>query len=344
MKQRVAWLLGPEAVEIREEAVPDPGPDEVLVRIGAATTCGTDVKVWRRGGHPRMLQVPAPFGHELAGTIVARGARVDRFLEGDRVTVANSAPCGACEPCLRGRENLCEDLAYLNGAYAEFVLVPARFVERSLHRIPDTLPDEEAALAEPLACVLHGLELLRLDRPASAVVYGAGPIGLLFAAVLAASGHDVAVADPNPPRLEIARKLGARTAIPIRRGGGEADRVKETSPGGRGFELAVDATGVPEVWADAIASVQAGGTVELFGGCAPGSIVPLDTHRIHYSEITLLGAYHHRPRTFARALELLASSPFDARLLLSNEYRLEDIETALRAMVKKEILKGIIRG
>ena len=126
-----AVLTGPEQIEIREVAVPEPGPGELLVRIEAATTCGTDVKVFKRGGHPRMLKVPTLFGHEMAGRVAALGHGVDKFSAGDDVVVGNSAPCTECEPCRRGRENLCEDLHYLNGAFAEFILVPARFVDRN---------------------------------------------------------------------------------------------------------------------------------------------------------------------------------------------------------------------
>src|SRR6185369_2185887 len=147
---------------------PEPGPGEILVRIDAATTCGTDVKVFRRGGHPRMLKTPTPFGHEMAGRVAALGEGVHRFREGDRVVVANSAPCGRCRACRQGRENLCADLHYLNGAFSEALLVPRRFVERSTYSCPEGLPAERAALAEPLACVLHGIETLGLSADADA--------------------------------------------------------------------------------------------------------------------------------------------------------------------------------
>jgi L-iditol 2-dehydrogenase len=223
------------------------------------------------------------------------------------------------------------------------VLVPRRFVERSVYRVPDGLPLEIAALAEPLACVVHGVERCDLDEPASVVVYGAGAIGLLFTAVLAARGHFVVAADPNPPRLEVARRLGASRTLAIRRGGGEAGRAVAASPGGRGFEVAIDATGVREVWMDAIASVRPGGLVNLFGGCAPGTSVPLDTHAVHYSEITVRGVYHHRPAAVREALALLERGTFDARALLTSERPLEEVEEALRSMMRKVDLKVVIR-
>ena len=330
--------------------VPEPGPGEILVRIGAATTCGTDVKVLRRGGHPRMLQPPTPFGHEMAGTVEAVGTEQERWRPGDRVVVANSVPCGECEWCRHGRENLCANLRYLNGAFAEHLLVPARFAALSTYPLPDGLPFEVAALAEPLACVLHGLELCAVwahsspgDSPADAVVYGGGPIGLLFVNLLAGRGHHVVLADPNPQRLEAARRMGAAAAVRVGRDGGEAPRLRRHAGRGEGFDLAIEATGSPVAWEDALASARPGGTVLLFGGCRPGTVIPLDTHRLHYGELTVRGAYHHRPATFERALDLLAAGSVRAGELLSAERPLAEVEAALRSMMRKEALKVVIR-
>ena len=347
MRQRTVFLLGPERIELREVPIPEPGPGELLLRIEAATTCGTDVKVLRRGGHPRMLHVPTPFGHEMAGTLAAVGAGGDqaRWKPGDRVVVANSAPCGACEWCLRGRENLCAHLEYLNGAFSEYLLVPRRFAEVSTYAIPEGLAPETAALAEPLACVLHGLEVCALERPSEVVVYGGGPIGLLFVDVLASlrAGHHVVLADPNPPRLAVARQLGASEAVQVGRDGGEAARLRRYARGADGFDLAIEATGSPVAWEDALDSARPGGTVLLFGGCRPGTTIALDTHRLHYGEITIKGAYHHRPATFRRALDLLAAGALHPEALLSSERPLEELEGALRSMMRKEALKVVIR-
>ena len=340
---RTVYLLGAERVELREEPARAPGPGEIAVRIEAATTCGTDVKVFRRGGHPRMIRPPAPFGHEMAGVVESAGPGVTRWRSGDRVVVANSAACGECAQCRRGAENLCADLQYLNGAFAESILVPRRFVERSTHGIPDGLPFEVAALAEPLACVLHGVEATAIGGSSDIAVYGAGPIGLLFTAVLASGGHRVTLADPNDTRLRVGRRLGASRTALVERGGGQEKVVLAEAKDSSGFDIAIDATGVPDVWLDAIASVRPGGSVNLFGGCAQGTSIPLDTHRIHYSEITVKGAYHHRPPNFARAIEVLSGGAFDARLLLSAERALEDVEEALRSMMRKETLKVVIR-
>jgi L-iditol 2-dehydrogenase len=337
------FLVGPERLELRAAPLPEPGAGELLVRVDAALTCGTDVKVFRRGGHPRMLRAPAPFGHELAGTIVQVGEAAGSFLAGDQVVVANSAACGRCDWCARGRENLCAELVYLNGAFADYLLVPARFTAGSVHRCPPGLPPEVAALAEPLACVLHGLECCPLERPAEVAIYGAGPIGLLFLGILARGGHRVVVADPNPARLAAAQALGAAAVLQVGRDGGEADRVRRHAADCDGFELAIEAAGSPAAWWDALASARPGGTVLLFGGCPPGTSVPLDTHHLHYREITVRSAYHHRPATFRRALSALAAGELDARALLSAELPLAELEGALRSMMRKETLKVVIR-
>lgn len=341
--QRTVYLLGPERVELREVPVPDPKEGEVLLRVDAATTCGTDVKVFLRGGHPRMLRAPCPFGHEVSGTIAAVGPGPSRFRVGERAVVANSAPCGTCAYCASGRENLCADLAYLNGAFSEYLLVPRRFVERNLHRVPRGLPAEVAALAEPLACVLHGVEVSDLKGPSDVVVYGAGPIGLLFVGVLASRGHRVVAVDPSPDRLRAARDLGAAAAVEIAAGPGQAPRVRALAERPAGFDVAIDATGTPEGWLSAVESARPGGLANLFGGCAPGTQVPLDTHLVHYSELTIKGAYHHRPATFAAALEVLARGDFDARRLLSFEVPLERLEDALRSMMRREAIKVVVR-
>ncbi len=346
---RAAMLLGPERVEIRDIPLPQPGPGEILLRVRAALTCGTDVKVFQRGGHPRMLSVPTLFGHEMSGTVTRLGRGVKKFKLDDHVVVANSASCGECEPCRRQRENLCQDLEYLNGAFAEYLLVPSRFVERSTYLIPAGMPFEEAALAEPLACVLHGVEACELQQHSDSdvseiVVYGAGPIGLLFVATLSRLDHRVVLADPNPSRLEVGRSLGAAECVLIGRDGNQHPLVLERTRNGKGAHVSVDCTGAPAVWKDALASVRPGGLINLFGGCAPGSQVTLDTHQVHYSELTVKGVYHHRPTNVRDALALLAEKNFNPRLLISGECSIEEVEDALQSMMRREALKVVIRN
>lgn len=343
---RGAFLLGPEHIEIRELPVPRPADGELILRVRAATTCGTDVKVFRRGGHPRMLEVPTLFGHEMAGTVAALGNGVEKFSLGDPLVVANSAPCGICDYCRGGRENLCTDLQYLNGAFAEYLGVPARFVDVSSHRIPAGLDFDKAALTEPLACVLHGLDACELDRRpggSEVVVFGAGPIGLLFTAALARDGHRVILADPNASRLKAGMAMGAAKVQIIARGGGQASPIRTATTAGLGADVCIDCTGQPAVWSDTMEVLRPGGLALLFGGCAPGTRVEMDTHHVHYSEITVKGVYHHRPDTVRRALEMLADASFPCQHLLSDVRPIEEVEQALRAMMDKKALKVVIR-
>ncbi|NCF26413.1 MAG: alcohol dehydrogenase catalytic domain-containing protein [Gammaproteobacteria bacterium] len=343
---RAAILVGPERIEIREMPVPRPGDGELVLRVRAATTCGTDVKVFRRGGHPRMLQVPSPFGHEMAGTVAAVGSGVESFSPGDPLVVANSAACGGCDYCREQRQNLCTDLHYLNGAFAEYLRVPARFVKRSSYPIPAGLDFDRAALTEPLACVLHGLdacELARRPGGSQVVVFGAGPIGLLFTAALRRDGHRVILADPNAPRLEVGKRMGATSVQLIARGGGQAERIRSATAEGLGADVCIDCTGQPAVWSDSMQALRPGGLALLFGGCAPGTRVELDTHHVHYSEITVKGVYHHRPETVQRALEMLSDTSFESGHLLSAVRPIEEVEQALRAMIEKKALKVVIR-
>ncbi len=338
---RAVFLLGPERLELRRVPTPRPGEGELLLRIDAALTCGTDVKVFRRGGHPRMLTVPGPFGHELAGTVLETGLGVERFRPGDAVVVANSAPCGRCRPCAEGRENLCRDLAYLNGAFAERLLVPARFAAASVHALPAGLAPRCAALAEPLACVLHAVERSALPGPSDALILGAGPLGLLFTALLLRRRHRVVLADPNPGRLDAGARLGAR---PLRvERGAPAELLRAEAADHAGFDLAVDATGSAAGWERAIEAARLGGLVNLFGGCPPGTTIRTDTGRLHYGELSLVGSYHHRPANFADAIALLAAGEVPAEPLLSAERPLEEIEEALRSMIRREALKVVLR-
>jgi L-iditol 2-dehydrogenase len=340
---RVLYLTAAETVELLQDPLSRPGPGELLMRVDAATTCGTDLKVFLRGGHPRMLQVPCPFGHEMSGTVVACGSGVEEWREGDAVVVANSASCGRCAPCRSGRENLCEDLQYLNGAFAEHLLVPERFVRRSTHARPAGLDPAVAALAEPLACVLHGLSLCDFADTEEAVVLGSGPIGLMFAAELADRGIRVIVGDLRKNRLETAETLGAAHTAELAGDVADCERLQAVTHDGRGASLVVEASGTPVGWANGVRSVRTGGTVVLFGGCDPRTEVACDSYHLHYSELTLRGAYHHRPATFAAAIQQLASGNPDLSVLIQEEHGLSGVETALRRMGERRILKAAIR-
>ena len=218
----------------------------------------------------------------------------------------NSAPCGVCRACTRGHESLCEDLLYLLGGFAEQVLVPPRIVERNLHRVPDGLDLQTAALAEPLACVVHALDVVaaRARRPR-----GGARRGLARADACARCSPRPApsrsCSTPTPSGSPPPRSFGAAETVQATRGPADAERVRELTEG-RGADLVVEAVGRPEAWELAVAMAAPGGTVNLFGGCARDSTFTVPTARVHYDQVTLTGTYHHAPRYLARALEILA--------------------------------------
>ena len=339
---RVLYLLGPESVELRREPLPEPAAGEILLRLDAATTCGTDLKVWRRGGHPTMLSTPCPFGHEMTGTLAAVGPGVTEWQEGDTVVVANSASCGHCRFCRAGRENLCVNLLYLNGAFAEYLLVPEPFVRRSTYRRPDGLEPALAAMTEPLACVFHGLLACSLEDVTECIVLGAGPIGLMFVAELAHRGIRVILGDMAPQRLEVGRRLGASETVLVSGDRDDGDTLRAATKRERGAQLVIEATGSPMAWSNALEAVATGGEVVLFGGCAPGTTADLDTHRLHYSEITVKGVYHHRPATVQAALDRLTQGALPLEHLLQERCDLDGIKGALERMASREILKAVV--
>jgi L-iditol 2-dehydrogenase len=305
---KVCILEKPGTIAIAERPVPTPGPGDLLVRVRAALTCGTDLKAYRRG-HPKM-PCPTPFGHEFSGEIAAVGADVARFRTGDAVMSANTGPCGRCFFCVRDEENLCESLTdeMILGAYAEYVLVPARVARVNVYRKPEGLPFDHAALLEPLSSVCFGLQHLpasALREDATVLVIGAGPIALLWLLALKASGTcRVVVAGRRAAKLGVAAALGADRTL------GENDDVLEhlrADTGGRGADAVIECTGMPEVWQKAPEYARRGGTVVLFGGCAPGTSVTLDTYRMHYDGVRVASPFHFRPRDVAEAFRLLGT-------------------------------------
>ncbi len=230
-----AVLYGKEQLRVEPVAVPKIGEGDILVRVRAALTCGTDVKVFLRGYHARMIVPPAVFGHEMAGDIVEVGEGVTKFRTGQRIVAANSAPCGECYYCLRGVENLCENLLFNNGAYAEYIRIPARIVDKNTYSIPESVGYQDAALAEPLACVLRGVEETGIRAGDSVAVIGLGPIGLMFVRMAKVHGARVIALGRRQSQLERAARIGADEVILVERGGrsGESGQGSDRRPRGR---------------------------------------------------------------------------------------------------------------
>ena len=301
-----AVLYGKEDVQIETVDVPEIGRGDVLVRVRAALTCGTDVKVFRRGYHARMIFPPALFGHELGGDIVAMGKDVRGFKMGQRVVAANSAPCGICFYCQHNQENLCEDLLFNNGAYAEYIRIPERIVRRNMYEVPDHVSYQDAALVEPLACVLRGLEESGVRPGDTVAVIGLGPIGMMFVRLAKAVCNARVIAiGRRPQQLLRASRMGADETVLNCDGADVVGPVHEMT-GGRGADVVIEAVGLPEVWQLAIKLLRRGGVVNFFGGCPDGTNLSLDTNLLHYSELTCKASFHHTPALIKKALELVS--------------------------------------
>jgi L-iditol 2-dehydrogenase len=300
-----AVLYGKEHLQIESVAVPTIEKGDVLVRVRTALTCGTDVKVFRRGYHARMIVPPALFGHELAGDIVAVGEDVRGWKVGQRVVAANSAPCLDCYFCRRGLENLCEDLLFNNGAYAQYIRIPARIVERNMYELPAHVDYQDAALVEPLACVLRGLEETNIRPGDTVAVMGLGPIGSMFVRMAKVYGARVIAIGRRQSQLDRAMRMGAHEGLIAADGVDLVPHVKDLT-GGRGVDIAIEAVGQPEAWQVAVRMLRRGGTVNFFGGCPTGTQIDLDTNLLHYSELTCKASFHHTPKHIRKALELVS--------------------------------------
>jgi len=336
-----ALLYGREDLRLETVADPTPGVGEVVLQVAAATTCGTDLKVWRRGGHAKMLQLPTLFGHEVCGKIAAVGTGVSGWQIGDRVVANNSAPCMKCFFCQRQEYSLCPHLTWNNGTFAEFVKIPAPIVERNLWRVPDGLTEELAAMTEPLACVLHGIARSNFQPGNSVVIIGDGAIGLMFVAVLAQRSQEVYLFGGQDQRLKVGEKLGATKTFNYRQLTDIPGTVRQLTSGW-GADIVVEATGVPTVWETAIACARPGATVNLFGGCPKDTTITVNTEQLHYSELTLKGVFHNTPTYVQNALALLASKTIPFDLLLSDRRPLKDLEQVFQEMLQRQAIKVAI--
>jgi L-iditol 2-dehydrogenase len=301
---KAVLFYGPGDLRVEEVARPEPGPGDVLVQVEVALTDGTDAKAFRRG-HPVLLgELPSPFGHEFCGADVGTGRRV---------VAANS---DADEERRTG-------LTLLNGAYAEYLLVPERIASVNLLPVPDGLPSEVAAMVEPLACCLRGVELAGIREGDLVAILGAGPIGLMLCACVRDAGARPVVVGGRPER---------RALVPLF--GGQVGTAE-------GADVVIEAAGTADAWRDAVRLVRPGGTVVFFGGLESGTEVPIDATRVHYDELTLRGAFHHTPRTMRAALAFLASGAFPWASLITHQVGLDELP-ALFADPPRDLLKAAV--
>jgi L-iditol 2-dehydrogenase len=338
---RVFHLTRPGELHLDSVPVPKPSDGEVVARVSVALTCGTDLKTFQRG-HAR-LKVPGLLGHEWAGIVESVGSGVKGFQPGDRMVAAPTAPCGDCAYCLKGLENLClylfEDMVL--GAYGEYVTVPRHVVNRNSYRIPDSVSDLHAAFVEPLACTVHGADLIELNGNRSVVFVGDGSIALLFAQVARLRGSgQVILVGKHATRLDIARQVGVDHIVDA--SVADVRAAIDVLTDGLGADTVVECVGRPEAWEASAALVRKGGEVLLFGGCEKGAMVSLDTERIHYDEINLKGGFHYTPDSVRRAWELIVSGALALDPLVTHQMSLEQLPEAFERMQKREAVKVAI--
>ncbi len=331
---------GPRDIRLEEALVPTPGPGEVVVKLGAAMTCGTDFKAYRQG-HPVLLGTyPSPFGHELAGTVSAIGANVTTTKEGDRVVVANSAPVDECFWCTHGQNHLCPKLKLHNGAYAEFDLVPAHIVRHNLHALQASVAFAVGALAEPFSSAIHAVEIMSVREGDLALIIGAGPMCIMLVHALLARGARIAVLGRSEKNLAATKIAGAQATFSSL-DGPSAEAIRAWADG-RGPDHVFEAVGKIETHIKAVDFVRTGGKVCFFGGCAPGTTLPLDVHRIHYKQISIHGIFHHTPRHFKEAVRLLSEGKVKTELIISGAVKLADLPAFFAANADKSIPKSVV--
>lgn len=336
-----SFLIRPGLVELSEVERPVPSEGEVLVRIKSALTCGTDIKAWRRG-HP-MIPMPGRFGHEYSGLVESVGAGVRAIEPGQPVMGVHSAPCGGCFYCGKSLSHLCENImnTKVMGAFAEFMLIPRHVAETNLFGKPESISFSEAAFLEPLSCVVHGVKASRLTGGDTALVIGAGAIGLLHVMLLRSMGVEVIVVGRGAERLRAAELCGASLVIDASGEVSVADVFREIT-GPYGADGVFECTGAPSVWQDVVGYVRRGGTVVLFGGCPSGSRVVYDTTRIHYDEITLKGVFHFTPSDVREARRLLVDERLPVSQLVSDEVPLSQLHVVLEKLSRSEGIKYCI--
>jgi L-iditol 2-dehydrogenase len=321
-----AVLYGREDLKVQKVAIPTLGADDVLLKVKAALTCGTDLKVWKQGYHARMIVPPAIFGHEMAGVIEQAGEAVqDRFPLGMRVVAANSAPCNQCFFCLKEKANLCEDLVFNNGAYAEYAVIPGRILRENVMEIPSHLSFVDAAMVEPLACVLRGIDETGIQPGDTTVVLGCGPIGLTFTRILSRRGVRVIAVGKRSSQMKAAERLGAIATFDVSAIDNPSSAVRHLTYRQLGADSVIEAVGSPATWQWAMQMVRCGGTVNLFGGCPRGTKVEFEPAALHYSEITIKSSFHHTPRFIREALDTLARGEVSAADFVTGEIPLSGL-------------------
>lgn len=343
MKMNAIQYWGINEIRYEQVEIKEPKAGEVLVKVEAALTCGTDLKTLRRG-HPLLIKrIPSGFGHEFSGIITKVGTGVKDFKIGDRVVAANSAPCGKCFFCQNEQFNLCENLKFLNGAYAEYITIPRQIVEKNLLKLPQNLPFELAAFTEPLANVVHGVERTGIKKGDTVGIIGTGPIGLMFAGLAKLKGANVIIAGRNENKLNLAKEFAqVDEIINLKKYPNPEKIFASFSRSGKGLDVAVECVGQPEIWEIMLRCVRKGGIVHFFGGCKSGSKIEIDTTQLHYGDIQILSVFHHTPKYFRMALDLISTEAIEVEKLIGARLPLSKAQEALEIHERGDAIKVLL--
>ena len=345
MKMKAVQYYAPNDIRYEEVEVPELNEGEILVKVEAALTCGTDVKTFRRG-HPVLIKkVPSGFGHEFSGIVYKVDENVTNVKVGDRVVCANSAPCGECFYCRRGEYELCENLDLLNGAYAQYIKIPKRIVEKNTLILPDDLAFEKAAFSEPLSNVIHGISKTPIQKGDTVGIMGIGPIGLMFAKLAKLKGARVIAMGRNPLKLKLAKEFAnADMVIDLKKYPDPTEIVMNETEENRGLDVAIECVGLPSMWEKMFSLVRKGGYVHFFGGCASGTSVNIDTRRLHYDEVKIISSFHHTPKYFKEALQMIADNKIDVEKLITKKMDMKHAKRAIEMHRDGEAIKILLQN
>ena len=345
MKMKAVRYYAPNDIRYEETKIPELQEGEILVKVEAALTCGTDVKTFRRG-HPVLIKkTPSGFGHEFSGIVERIDENVTNVKVGDRVVCANSAPCGECFYCKKEEYELCENLNLLNGAYAQYIVVPKRIVEKNTLIIPSNITFAQAAFAEPLSNVMHGIAKTPIKKGDVVGVMGIGPIGLMFALLAKLKGAKVIALGRNPLKLKLAKDFAhADVVIDITKFEDPTEIIMSHTTEGRGLDVAIECVGLPQMWEKMFNLVRKGGYVHFFGGCASGSSVNLDTKRLHYDEVKIISSFHHTPKYFRQALELITNGQIEVDKLITKRMDMKYAKRAIEMHRDGEAIKILLEN
>ncbi|MCE2928684.1 MAG: zinc-binding dehydrogenase [Candidatus Caenarcaniphilales bacterium] len=328
----LAWrYYSPENLKLEEIDRPSPNENEVLIKNLYAITGGTDTKTFLRG-HPKIIKsIPSLFGYEYLGEVAE--SKNQKFKEGDIVVGANTAPCFICKFCKQNKFELCENLEFLMGSFAEYLVIPQNIADHNLHIIQSKNNLKNLVMTQTLAVCLLGFERSAIVNGQSLALIGSGPIAQCFVKLAKkfVPQSPITLIAANETRINLALKNGVNQIINYKK-----DKTNQK------FDRVIEAAGTLESWQQALSIVESGGQVNFFGGLPKGTRIELDSYDLHYKEITITGSFHHNPDSILKAKNLLENNEINLCDLISHEMQLQELDHALDLMIKGEAMKVLL--